>query len=145
LLEVNTALTAAIKCGNVKSMGATAVAPFNASWTAPKIGAKLSALMAQSYYPLDDAKVGEPIRTSVSLTPEQHQDVELIAKLWNELDKELGRRRPRKWKAASVMQRLIAVGIDGFWGQIGGRPTTKDEREAVIAKVVALAREKSKK
>lgn len=101
--------------------------------------------MAQSYYPLDEAKTGEPIRTSVRLSPEQHQDVELIAKLWNDLDRDLGRRRPRKWKAASVMERLIAVGIDGFWGQIGGRPTTKEAREEAIAKVVSMARERAPK
>lgn len=101
--------------------------------------------MAQSYYPIDEESEGDRVRTSVRLLPEQHQDIELMAKLWNDLDRELGRRRPRKWKAASVIERLIAVGIDGFWGQIGGRPTTKDAREEAIAKVVAIARERTKK
>ncbi|HYH96905.1 hypothetical protein [Hyalangium sp.] len=145
LIRVNSPLTRIKFEMHCAAMSATAIGQGVVVWSAPKIGAKLAVLMAQSYYPLDDAKVGEPIRTSVSLTPEQHQDVELIAKLWNDLDKELSRRRPRKWKAASVMQRLIAVGIDGFWAQIGGRPVTKDAREEAISKVVSLARERTKK
>lgn len=95
--------------------------------------------MAQSYYPMDEESEGSRVKTSVRLPQEQHDDIELMSHLWNELDRELGRKRPRTWKAASVIERLIAVGIDGFWAQVGGRPATKDDREALIARVVQQA------
>lgn len=107
-------------------------------------GGMLSLLMAQRYYP-EAEEEGEKVQTSVRLPTQQHEDILLIADLWNELDKVLGRRRPRKWKPASVIERLIAVGIEGFWGQIGGRPETEDDRKAALAKAVELARERSKK
>jgi alpha-glucosidase (family GH31 glycosyl hydrolase) len=74
-----------------------------------------------------------------------NDDVELMAEFWNQLDAALGKKRARKWKAASVIERLIEVGVDGFWAQIGGRPDTKEAREAAVSRVVAQARQKPKK
>lgn len=101
--------------------------------------------MAQSYYPMDEEGVSDRVRTSVRLPVEQQQDIELMAHLWNELDRALGRKKPRKWKAASVIERLIAVGIDGFWAQVGGRPATAEERKALIERVVEQATSRKKK
>lgn len=115
-------------------------------WKASKIGARVGALMAQSYYPVGDASEGARVKTSVRLPVEQDADIKLIAQLWNELDKALGRKKSRKWKAASVIERLISVGIDGFWQQVGGRPPTQEGREDFIRRAVEhLAPETPKK
>lgn len=92
--------------------------------------------MAPSYYPVDEETDSKRVATSVRLQKEQHEDIELIAKLWNEIDEELGRKRPRKWKASSVIERLIAVGIAGFWEQAGARPEDKADRDQVVAHVI---------
>lgn len=104
-------------------------------WLPPKKGGNLAAIMA-SYYPVDDDEGGERIKTSIRLAAEQHQDIEFIAELWNELDAALGKKKARKWKSASVIERLLAVGIDGFWSQIGGRPPTREGRADFIKQAV---------
>ena len=104
-------------------------------WLPPKKGGNLAALMA-SYYPVDEDNGGERIKTSIRLDADQHSDIEFIAQLWNELDAALGKKRSRTWKSASVIERLIAVGIDGFWHQIGGRPPTKEGRAEFIKQAV---------
>jgi hypothetical protein len=98
-----------------------------------------------SYYPIDDEAEGDRVRTSVRLPASQHDDIELIAELWNEMDKALGRKRPRKWKAASVIERLITVGVDGFWGQVGGRPATKAGRADFIKQAIERLKAKQAK
>jgi hypothetical protein len=96
--------------------------------------------MATSYYPINDETDEERVRTSVRLPASQQADIILVAELWNELDKAMGRKRPRKWLPASVIERLIAVGLDGFWAQIGGRPESQEGREAIMRRAVAQLR-----
>lgn len=135
LTPVKTPLTSVQFHVILKRMTATAMTSAGIGWPAPKNGATLAFLMA-SYYPIEEETEGERVRTSVRLPPAQHDDLELIAELWNEMDKALGRRRPRKWKPASVIERLISVGIDGFWGQVGGRPATKAGRADFIKQAI---------
>jgi hypothetical protein len=102
-----------------------------------QFGARVRAVIAaMSYYPVTDSERPDRVRTSVRLTPEQHDDVELMAKLWTEFDKALGQRR-RKWSTMGVLERLVAVGIDGFWTQVGGRPPSKEGREDFVRRAVA--------
>lgn len=101
--------------------------------------------MAASYYPVDEDDGGERVKTSVRLPVEQHHDIELIAQLWNELDRAMARKRGRKWKAASVIERLISVGVDGFWHQVGGRPDTKEGRDDFVRRAVERLKQESKK
>jgi len=115
------------------------------SFAAPKNGAMLRPLMALSYYPLDESDSEEKVRTSVELPLELHLDVQFLADLWNEIDKTLGKRRRRKWKAASVQRRLIEVGVAGFWQQVGGRPATKQDRQEFVAQALERLRKPSKK
>lgn len=110
-------------------------------WNDARKGVKLVA-MATSYYPLDDEKPEPMIRTSVRLPESQQADIVLVAELWNELDKAMGRTKSRKWLAASVIERLIAVGLDGFWAQIGGRPETQEGREELMRRAVEHLRER---
>lgn len=112
-------------------------------WFAPEFGDMLS-LMAQSYYPTDDDESGERVTTSVRLPKELHADIELIATLWNEFDAALGKKRAKKWKASSVIERLIAVGVDGFWQQVGGRPLTKEGRQDFVRSAVVRIRKSPK-
>lgn len=101
--------------------------------------------MAASYYPVDEDSEDERVKTSVRLPKQDHDDIEIIAELWNEFDRVLDRPRPRKWKAASVIERLIEVGIDGFWGQVGGRPDTKEGREEFVRKAVEKIQSQKKR
>lgn len=120
-------------------------------WHASNFDAKLASLMADaSWYPTEEEEdEQEPVRTSVSLTPEAHAEIQLIADLWNELDQLLGKKQKRKWKPSSVMERFIRVGIAGFWSQVGGRPATSEGRgeymRAAIAKLRDNAKAKQKK
>lgn len=100
--------------------------------------------MARSYYPIDDDSDEERVRFSVRLSARQNEDLESIAKLWNEIDLVLERKRPRKWKSASVIERMVQVGIDGFWEQIGGRPPSKEGRQDFIRKAIADLRKPKK-
>src|SRR6266545_3308129 len=101
-------------------------------WRGPKNGATVGALMAAAYYPLNEDQEAERIRTSVRLPIPEHERVAFLADLWNALDKASGKKRAKKWKAASVIERLVSVGLDGFAGQIGGWPESKAERAEMI-------------
>jgi hypothetical protein len=114
-------------------------------WTGVKKGANLAPLMSASYYPVDDREDPDRVRTSVRLPLETHADIEIIAKLWNELDRALGRKRTKKWKPASVIERLVTVGIDGFWAQIGGRPSTQEGRDDFARKALERLKKSSGK
>ena len=88
------------------------------------------------YYPLKEAE-GVRTRQSVRLTPEQQADAALIAELWAAFDDALGvERAGRGWTATSVLERLIAVGIDGFWQEVGGRPESSGDRAEFIRRAV---------
>ena len=88
------------------------------------------------YYPLNDPDE-ERIRITIKMTPAQQAEASLIAQLWIALDEELGVKRPgKKWSATSVMERLVAVGLDGFWAEIGGRPTSEEDRAEFIRRAI---------
>lgn len=95
-------------------------------------------MRAMGYYPLQERSSAKRSTTSIRLTEEQRADVEFVAELWNAFDKELEQERAgRKWSATSVLERLIAVGLDGFWAEVGGRPATQEGREEFIRRAVA--------
>lgn len=139
------ALTQSDLGGTVRHMHVANARAHPIPFVPPKNGAMVGQFMAASYYPLDEEDSGEQVKTSIRLSAERHEDIQLIAELWNEIDQQLGRQRARRWKAASVIQRLIHVGIDGFWQQVGGRPTTKQDRQAFIATAVERLRTKPSK
>lgn len=102
--------------------------------SASEIGANLGAiLMAASYYPIEDEADEATVRTSVRLPVSEHDRVEFLADLWNALD-EAGNKTRGKWLPASVIRRLVHVGLESFASQIGGWPATKEEREEMIAR-----------
>lgn len=106
---------------------------------ARKIGRRMGAM---GYYPLHESEE-ERVRTSIRLTPEQQADAALIAQLWIALDDALGVKRPgKKWSATSVLERLVAVGLDGFWAEVGGRPSEEEDRAEFIRRAVERLRKK---
>lgn len=130
---------------HIAPMNGTATQRTEGHWPPPKNGAKVRAeLMAASYYPVEDDEGPDRVRFTVSLTKEQHADLELVAEIWNELDRALGKER-KKWKLNGVIERLAAIGIDGFWQQMGGRPPTREGREEFIAEAVERIRRSEKK
>jgi hypothetical protein len=109
----------------------------------PSNGAKVRSMNDLPPVPPDapDERIGFTVR----VTPEQHADLLLVAKLWNAMDKAMGHRRPRKWKLGSVVATYIASGLDRFWDRAaGGRPETEAEREAFIREAVKKALEERK-
>lgn len=89
------------------------------------------------YYPFDEqAREPEPVRTSVRLAPDVQEDIKFFALLWNEFDKALGRRRSKKWKAASVIERLVLGGLEDLWKQYGGKPPSAAAREQLKKKAI---------
>jgi len=88
------------------------------------------------YYPMKEVDEVRT-RTSIRLTSEQQSDAALIAELWAAFDDALELQRAgRKWTATSVLERLVAVGIDGFWQEVGGRPESTEDREEFIRRAV---------
>lgn len=85
-----------------------------------------------SLYPLDDDKDVESIRTSIAVEKDLDEDVQFIADLWNAFDEVRKVNRDKKWKKASVMQRMIHFARGVMGDQIGGIPRTPAERAAFI-------------
>lgn len=103
---------------------------------APTIGAKTLRSMARSLYPLNEDTSPKAVRFSISLNPDQHADLTLVAELWNEFDRILGKERVGKWKLNSVVERMVSVGLAQFWAEIGGRPPEQAKREEFIRAAV---------
>jgi hypothetical protein len=102
-------------------------------WRASGNDAKVRILlMAAGYYPLDDDDEEPAVRTTVRLPNSKHERVKYVADLWNALDKAAGKTRAKKWKSASVIERLVSVALDGFAAQIGGWPATAEQRKEMI-------------
>lgn len=97
-----------------------------------------------AYYPVDEDGRGTLVKTSIRMSEQDLADISLIAELWTELDRSLGKRR-REWKTASVVERLISVGIAGVWQQLGGRPESKGGREDFIKRAIQQLQAKPKK
>jgi hypothetical protein len=93
-----------------------------------------TALMSSGFslYPLDDEKDAATIRTSIALEKDLDEDVAFIAELWNAFDEVRGISRDKKWKKASVMQRMIQFARQVFGEQIEGFPRSPEERAAFI-------------
>lgn len=103
---------------------------------ASDVGARLFLLMAPTYFPIEEEDEKKRVPTTVRLMEAKHEDVELIAELWNQMEEELGRKRRRQWRASSVMERLIDVGVAGFWEQVGGRPEGKADRVELVRRTI---------
>jgi hypothetical protein len=107
-------------------------------------GAKVRTTMSTLPPPPKTPPPPERKGVTVRLSPEQHEELEFVADVWNAIDAALGHRRPRKWEITSVMRQLLANGLDVFWEQTGGgRPKTERERKAFIAAAVKHALSKA--
>lgn len=94
----------------------------------------MSGTTSGDYYPLDEDLDEVIVPTSVRMKATSHSKLLFIAELWNALDKVRGKKRLKKWKPASVMARLIDVGIVGVELKVGVIPEDPVERKARIAK-----------
>ena len=93
-----------------------------------------------SYYPFDEETEGEPVPSTIRLPKSLLEKVEFIADLWNAFDVELGKGRKYKWKASSVIERLVKVGATRFGASIGGYPSTPEERKDALERAGEIAR-----
>lgn len=101
--------------------------------------------MAKGPYPTEEDDDVERVPLTVRVPAGHHEEIELIAQLWNEFDVQLAKKKAKKWKSSSVIERFIALGIDSFWDQVGGRPATKEGREEFIARAVEKLHSSRKK
>lgn|GEM_PF-2640563 len=116
---------------------------FPVRWLAPDFGAMLNR-MSKSYYPLDGDRDTGRVPLTVRLQPDRHEDIKMLVRLWTEFDAALGTKREKKWKPSLVVERLIDVGIDGFWQQVGGRPESVEGREDFIKRAVTRLKKQSR-
>ncbi len=100
----------------------------------PRNDAKFRSVMAD-YWPRPRERAPKkPVKkaTSVRLSPSEKEQIEFLAKLWTAMDRAAEVPDARKWKTATVIERFLRVGLDGFYGQIGGFPATETDRQAVL-------------
>jgi hypothetical protein len=99
-----------------------------------------------SLYPVEINEEPKSVKTSVRLPRDRHDDIRLIAELWTEMDAQLQRKKHGKdgWKPASVIERFVAVAIDSFWQQYGGRPENKESRAEFIRKAISAIKHHKK-
>lgn len=95
--------------------------------------------MANPYLPPKDVNP-EKARISVRLDVTETSDLQAIAKLWNAVNKELGRKRGRKWKPASLIEFFVRVGMSEFWKAIGGRQAPKEAYDDLVRRAVEATR-----
>lgn len=96
-----------------------------------------------NYYPAKKDIEEGTARTTLEFPESMMSDVRFVAELWNALDghREIDR---EKWVAARVIRRLVRVGLDGFWAEVGGRPHTTEGRDQFLARAVdALEKRKA--
>lgn len=101
-------------------------------------------LMAKSLYPLDSPKQQPaPKKISIHLSKEEQAEVQMVADLFNAMDRARGvKRQGRKWERKSVLEHFIRTSLNNFWEQIGGRPESFILRDgAVKAAIAALEKE----
>lgn len=110
-----------------------------------KNGATYVADMSDYLPPEDEEQVVARIGVTIRFKPEHHEELKLIAAFWNELDSALGRKRRKKWKVSTVVERLVARGIAGFWNELGGRPESSEDRKAFLKRAVEVMRRQQQK
>jgi hypothetical protein len=94
-------------------------------------------------FPDDDELLPERIATSVRFRYEDYEHLVFLSRLWNEGDKARGVKRRRKWKASSVIDRLVRTQLKMVEEQMGGWPESKSEADDIIRRAVAaIAKER---
>jgi hypothetical protein len=79
------------------------------------------------------------VRISARLEKRETEELQEIADLWNEVDRARRVKRRTKWKPANLIEWLIRVGIQGFWTEIGGRPSKDESRDSILKRALAAA------
>ena len=100
-------------------------------------------LAMADFYPVGDDEDVERVQTTVRLRRTTHEDVDLIAEIWNELDAALKKKRPKKWKASNTIEQIIEVGVQSIWKQYGGRPADKKERAEFVKRAIEAIRSRA--
>ena len=81
----------------------------------------------------------EPLKPFSLRIPESLKaELEEIAGLWTEAQKLA--EVPGLVSINDVALRLLRLGVDGVWKEVGGRPTNKHEREQVVEALAVGAR-----
>lgn len=89
-----------------------------------------------SYYDEED-DVGT-VRTTVSIPGELHRELVFICDLFNEFDRQHGRKGKKRWKPSRLLVHFGKLGARGIAIQIGGIPRTKEEHRTKLAEARQL-------
>src|SRR3954464_8608261 len=109
-------------------------------WKEARNGASVRlTLMAADYYPFDEDVPVERTAITVRLAKSEHEQIQFVADVWNAFDKARGLNRAKRWKVASVVERFISIGLDGFGAQIGGWPQDAQERKQLLKNAADIA------
>ena len=99
--------------------------------------------MGTTLYPLGDEEEDGKVRLSVTLTKEQYADLIAAGKIWDAIDKALGKKR-QKWKLTRVLSRFLDRARDIFWDELGGRPASAEDLDKFVAQAVERIKQRSK-
>jgi uncharacterized protein YaiI (UPF0178 family) len=114
-------------------------------WKPKEIDARVAALMDDlGGYPFDDSAKDARVRTTVTLSKQDHEDIEFFVNLWREIDK-VTKRKGKKWKASTVMARFIERELEAHWAKLGGRPSDPDQLEKLKREALKSARDRVSK
>lgn len=89
-----------------------------------------------AYYVPKEKQVISTLRAPEGL----HEELKEIADLWHQVEQRVGE---GKVSLNDVLIRLLRVGVDGVWTELGGRPTTDKAKQALVERMVA-AHEKAR-
>lgn len=113
-------------------------------------GATNTSMSMTGLPPREDAKkeADEPKGITVRFPPAEMADYELIADLWNALDKVQGVQRSVKWKPTGLLRhaaRELRDAVKKKFGEWPTDPSAADEREAFIRRIVEASKKQQGK
>lgn len=90
--------------------------------------------------PKEEEEKDDPKGITVRFSPEDHEQLLLIARLWNALDEAMGVKRRHSWKASSVLRHAARFLRDQLKEKMRDWPSEPSQQEAFIERHVAAAR-----
>ena len=89
------------------------------------------------YRPARGAKGPKKV-VSVRVPADLHANLEGLAQFWSALDSAVVGPDAPETDLSDVVIRLLEMGVDGAWAEIGGRPVNEKDRAALVKKAAAV-------
>lgn len=88
-------------------------------------------------FPIERKDSPERIRVAVRLGEAENERLEMVVRIWNEMNKALGRVKGRRWTATSVVERFVTLELDAFFTRYGGFPSSPEQEADITRRAVA--------